>query len=52
VIKRGVLHGACGGLTDDVAVGIDVPVDVSSNDEGAYSLVQSTTCRHGVLMEL
>lgn len=48
-IKRGVLRGAYGGLSDEVAVGIEVPVDVSASDEGAHSLVQSTTCRRGVL---
>jgi len=32
-IKRGVLWGAYGGLSNKVATGIDVPVDVSSIDE-------------------
>jgi superfamily II DNA/RNA helicase len=51
-IKRGVLRGAYGGLSDEVSVGIEVPVDVSSSDEGAHSLVQSTTCRRGVLTKI
>ena len=51
-IKCGVLRGAYGGLSDDVSVGIEVPVDVSASDEGAHSLVQSTTCRRGVLTKI
>lgn len=51
-IKRGVLRGAYGGLSDKVAAGVVVPVDVSSIDEGAYGLVQSTTCRRAVLTDI
>lgn len=51
-IKRGVLRGAYGGLFDRVATGVDVRIDVSSVDEGAYGLVQSTTCRRGVLTDI
>ena len=51
-IKHGVLRGAYGGLSDEVAVDIKVPVDVSSIDEGAHSFVQSTTCRREVLTKI
>jgi len=51
-IKCGVLQGAYGGLFDEVATGVDVRVDVSSIDEGAYGLVQSTTCCRGVLTDI
>ena len=51
-VKGGILRGGCGGLTHGVADGIDVPVDVSSNDKGVYDLVQSTTCRCGVLTKI
>jgi superfamily II DNA/RNA helicase len=51
-MKRGVLRGAYGGLSDEVAVGIEVPIDFSASDEGAHSLVQSTTCRRGVLTKI
>ena len=51
-IKCGVLQGAYGGLFDEVVTGVDVRVDVSSIDEGAYGLVQSTTCCRGVLTDI
>jgi superfamily II DNA/RNA helicase len=51
-IKHGVLRGGYSGLTDEVAIDINVPVDVSSIDEGAHSFVQSTTCRREVLTKI
>jgi hypothetical protein len=45
-------HSSYGGLSDEVAVGVNVPVDVSSIDESAHSLAQSTTCRRGVLTKI
>jgi superfamily II DNA/RNA helicase len=51
-IKRGVLLGTYGSLSDKVATGIDVPIDVSSIDEGAYGLVKLTTCHRGVLTDV
>lgn len=47
-----VEHIGYGSLTDDVEAGIEVPVDVSSNDEGAHGLVQSATCRRRVLTKI
>ena len=43
-----VEHIGYGGLTDNVEAGIEVPVDVLSNNEGADGLVQSATCRRRV----
>lgn len=51
-IKHGVRRGAYGGQFDEVAMGVDVPVDVSSIDEGAYGFSQSTNCRQGVLTDI
>jgi superfamily II DNA/RNA helicase len=51
-IKHGVLRGAYGGVSEQVVAGINVPVDVSSADEGIYGFVQATTCRRGVLTKI
>ena len=42
-IKHSILQGAYGGLSDEVAVDIKVPVDVSSINEGTHSFFQLTT---------
>lgn len=51
-IQRGVLRGAYNGKTDTVTQGITVPIDIAAIDEGAHSLVQTTTCRRRVLMRI
>ena len=52
VIRHGVRRGGSSGEFDGDILESNVPLDSDSADEGQYSLVQSGTCRRGILTSI